>query len=172
MELGGGTEVGNCDSLVTTVTVSVPSQPLLREEIVMLEYVQKCRAKYPGNNNRTEFVRCVLDGALKAARRAGKGKAGGPHDSQIVERASLALLDLSKKRERDQFVSKKEVRSQAVFKSYEGSGLWPWLARNDNADVVEESSGEGYRIRPKFYEAFDKVVGSLRGTGSGKRRRP
>ena len=119
------------------------------KEVAMRKYVEECKRSYV-RGREVQYVECVFSGARNNAR-----------NKKLVERATKALLDLSKKRGQDAFIPIQDLRAQAGFvgEEYEkGSGLWPWLSHH--ADVVEKAEGRrAYRIKKEFYSAFEQLFG-------------
>jgi hypothetical protein len=126
---------------------------------VLLKFVEDCRAAYDKSGDKYSYVRCVLIGAVKFARRR---HLDGEHDRDIVWRATKALVESSGENEAsDQWVTRSDIRSHAGFKYYRGSGLWPW--RESQANVVERMQGL-FRIRREFRDAMNRVIKEFDGT--------
>ncbi|MBE0415936.1 MAG: hypothetical protein IBX36_05285 [Dehalococcoidia bacterium] len=123
----------------------------------MLKYVGRCKKDYEeGRISKDEFLECVIRGAIKAAMRQ-------PKKAMVVACATKAIIEQSersRKQGHDRHISGKAIFCQTKFEHYDNTsshGLWPWLKKNNNADVIEKDS-RGYLIKEEFYEAMVKKV--------------
>lgn len=112
----------------------------------MREYVRECLQKHPPDQFPVEFVQCVFRHAKEKAR-----------DKEMILKATRALVDLSRRKGADAFITFEEIAIHAGTGTSASGGLWIWLA--NHADVVEQQPGvRAYRIRNDFYEAFQRLV--------------
>lgn len=111
----------------------------------MSDYVGKCWEDYLSHRSPVMYVRCVFDEAKKRA----KGK-------DLISKATKALVELSRKKSPDDFISLQELQQYAGITRTTSTGLWIWL--KGPAAVVEKQPGvRAYRIRNEFYEAFQRL---------------
>ena len=108
----------------------------------MREYVRECLQKHPPDQVPVEFVRCVFDHAKKKAK-----------DKGLILKATKALVDLSRLKGANDFITFEEIDLRAGTGTSASGGLWIWLA--NHADVVEKRAGlREYRIKNEFYDAM------------------
>ncbi|MFA4835967.1 MAG: hypothetical protein WC749_07870 [Dehalococcoidia bacterium] len=126
----------------------------------MLEYVRIAIAGYGKHKHKETFILDVWNGANGEAEKQGKRMKRPPE--YVVKRATTALLELGNGKR--SWVSGKGIFEKTQFKDFKGTnshGLWPWLKKNDNADVIQEQVSERnkeYKVKDEFYDAMRKVV--------------
>jgi hypothetical protein len=130
----------------------------------MLEYVRKAKERYTTKQINTEgFIAEIWEGIKDSAKRSNK-------QQHIVEKATKAFLQLFEENKHLP-INGKDILQKAGIKPNQTSnhGLWPWLKKNDNADVIKQEKDESgkrcYSVpNNDFYTALRKVVLGLRVT--------
>ncbi len=109
------------------------------------KYVTECWNRYQSGDSPEEYVRCVLETAEVRAR-----------GENLVRKATQALVELSRKKSPDEFVTLREICEHAGIRKVTSTGLWDWYQKP--ADVIEKKTrARAYKIKPEFYEAFQRL---------------
>jgi hypothetical protein len=124
----------------------------------MREYVKKAKERYiNGQIDKEGFIAEIWNGIKESAEKSEK-------QQHIVERATKAFLELYEESNRVS-VNGTIILEKAGIKRNQTSnhGLWPWLKRDNNADVIkQEKDNSGKRCysvpNNDFYAALRKVV--------------
>ena len=117
----------------------------------MLAYVQRAKELYYQKRiiNEVEYICLIWKGIKDYAR-----------EEHVVERATVGFLKLYKENNYLP-VRGQSIKEITTFENYKQIGLWPWLKRNDNADVIRESKNESgereFSVNAPFYDAMVKV---------------
>ena len=110
----------------------------------MLEYVEDCLKDYRTHGSESKLVKSILNRANQEARKRSGGK-------YMVQNATKALVQISRKWGPDKFIPLNTIKDEAKTKSSPRGGLWPWVF----ADILEGKTGpKSYKIRASYYSAM------------------